>query len=209
VIVKAAVSSDGFVGRRDRRVKLTGARADQYFQQQRAEVDAVAVGSETVLVDDPLLTARGAWRERPLTRVIFDWRARVPETARVWSTLAAGPVIMVVEAATATDQAARGEAIDALVIVRREPVRAVRPVLEWLATRDIVSLLVEGGPALQAACRDEGVIDRVQYVLTPVELKEGVPAAAPTRAGLDGMHRPRLRVLGEDALVEFDVYRSD
>ncbi len=69
---------DGFVGRSDTRVKLTGAVADRYLHRQRAEVDAIAVGSGTVLIDDPLLTARGAYRYRPLTRVIFDWRGQVP-----------------------------------------------------------------------------------------------------------------------------------
>jgi diaminohydroxyphosphoribosylaminopyrimidine deaminase/5-amino-6-(5-phosphoribosylamino)uracil reductase len=49
VIVKAAVSSDGFVGRSGTRVKLTGAVADRYLQRQRAEVEAIAVGSGTVL----------------------------------------------------------------------------------------------------------------------------------------------------------------
>ena len=44
----------------------------------RARVDAIGVGSETVLVDDPLLTARDVYRERPLARVIFDRRLRTP-----------------------------------------------------------------------------------------------------------------------------------
>ena len=61
----------------------------------RAQVDAIGVGSETVLVDDPLLTAREVYRERPLTRVIFDRRLRTPPSARVFSTLDAGPVIIV------------------------------------------------------------------------------------------------------------------
>ena len=62
---------------------------------ERAEVDAIAIGSETLLVDDPLLTARGVYRERPLTRVVFDRRLRTPPTARLFSTLDAGPVIIV------------------------------------------------------------------------------------------------------------------
>src|SRR5690606_35292077 len=95
VTAKAAVSADGFVGPGDRPVRLTGPAADRFFQRQRAEIDAIAVGSGTVLVDDPQLTARGAFRARPLTRVIVDWRGRVPASARVFSTLGAGPVIMV------------------------------------------------------------------------------------------------------------------
>ncbi len=96
VILKAATSADGFVGGRDGPVRLTGPAADRFFHRQRAEIDALAVGATTVLVDDPLLTARGAYRVRPLTRVLFDWRARIPASAHVFSTVSAGPVIMVV-----------------------------------------------------------------------------------------------------------------
>jgi diaminohydroxyphosphoribosylaminopyrimidine deaminase/5-amino-6-(5-phosphoribosylamino)uracil reductase len=86
VVLKAAVSRDGFVGVAGRRTQLTGPVADRYFHRQRAEIDAIAVGSGTILADDPSLTARGAFRPRPLTRVIFDWRVRIPATARVFST---------------------------------------------------------------------------------------------------------------------------
>ncbi len=106
VILKAAVSSDGFVGRPDRRVRLTGPEADRWFHRQRAEIDALAVGAGTVLVDDPLLTPREVYRHRPLTRVLFDWRARLDAAARVFSTLEAGPIIMIVgEAAARTREA--------------------------------------------------------------------------------------------------------
>ena len=50
------------------------------MQRERAEVDAIAIGSETLLVDDPLLTARDVYRERSLTRVVFDRRLR----GRTW-----------------------------------------------------------------------------------------------------------------------------
>jgi diaminohydroxyphosphoribosylaminopyrimidine deaminase/5-amino-6-(5-phosphoribosylamino)uracil reductase len=208
VLLKAAVSQDGFVGRPDHRVVLTGARANQFFQQQRAGVDAIAVGAGTVLVDDPQLTARGAYRERPLTRVLFDWRGRIPATARVFSTLAGGPVIMVVSAAAAEAGAARVAEFERRgVIVYRAGERRVRPVLDWLAAREVVSLLVEGGPGLQAACRDEGLIDRVQFAVTPHVLGEGVPSAVFTRPDLEGMRWPSVTMLGRDALIEFDVHR--
>jgi diaminohydroxyphosphoribosylaminopyrimidine deaminase/5-amino-6-(5-phosphoribosylamino)uracil reductase len=205
VVIKSAVSKDGFVGRRDERVLLTGSRANQFFQQGRAEIDAIAVGSGTVLVDDPLLTARGAYRARPLTRVLFDWRGRIPLDARVFSTLDAGPVIMV---QSAEADPARTAALEARnVIVHRARERRIRPVVEWLAEREIVSLLVEGGPALQAACRDEGLIDRVQIVTTPHVLGEGVPLVSLTRDEIEGLQPCTRTILGADTLLEFDVHR--
>src|SRR5205823_1981189 len=96
VIVKAAVSVDGRLAAAPGvRTPLTGAAANRRVHRQRAEVDAIGIGSGTVLADDPLLTPRGAYRGRPLTRVVFDRRLRTPPSARVLSTLGAGPVIIV------------------------------------------------------------------------------------------------------------------
>jgi diaminohydroxyphosphoribosylaminopyrimidine deaminase / 5-amino-6-(5-phosphoribosylamino)uracil reductase len=207
VIAKAATSRDGFIGRADRRVALTGARANRYFHRQRAEVDAIAVGSGTVLADDPELTARGAYRFRPLTRVIFDWRGRVGADARVFSTLLAGPVIMVVSQAVVEGDPARfARLTERGIVIHATRTRDVRPVLGWLAGRDVLTLLVEGGAALHTAFANVGVIDRVQWIVTPQHLGSGVPAAAlsPEAFGASGTRT----LLGRDELIEFDVHRT-
>ena len=54
--------------RRGVRTALTGPVRIAACIVERAEIDAIAIGSETVLVDDPLLTARGVYRYRPLDR---------------------------------------------------------------------------------------------------------------------------------------------
>ena len=88
--------------RRESARALTSVAAQRHAQFVRAQVDAIGVGSETVLVDDPLLTARDVYRERPLARVVFDRRLRTPPGARLLSTLPAGPVIILTTSA-ATD----------------------------------------------------------------------------------------------------------
>jgi diaminohydroxyphosphoribosylaminopyrimidine deaminase/5-amino-6-(5-phosphoribosylamino)uracil reductase len=208
VIAKIATSLDGFVGSSSGPVALTGAVANRYFHRQRAEVDAIAVGSGTILADDPLLTPRGAYRYRPFTRVLFDWRGRVPPTARVFSTLASGPVIMVVtgEALARTPEpfaalAARG------VVIESFDERDVGAVLDRLARRDVVSLLVEGGPGLHSAFADARVVDRVQWIMTPRRLGHGIPAA-PRIASAAAAERGRRTALGDDLLIEFDVHRT-
>lgn len=209
VQLKAAISRDGFVGPRGAAMRLTGAAADRYLQRQRAAIDAIAVGSETVIVDDPLLTARGAYRARPLTRVLFDWRARISPQARVFSTLSAGPVIIVVSSDAAAGQS---EALAALrargAVVQPFANYDLQAAVEWLGARDIVSLLVEGGPRLQAAFVDAGLVDRVQWVVTPSVLAEGVPLWTPTER-LRWSGPPRVRTLGADTLIEVDVHRTD
>lgn len=207
VTIKSATSRDGYVGRAGERVKITGPVADRYFHRQRAEIDALAVGANTVLADDPELTPRGAYRPRPLVRVVFDWRGRVPASARVFSTLAAGPVIMVVLDAARAERPAHFRVLTDLG-VQIEPFdsRDLRRVLGRLAERDIVSLLVEGGPALQAAFAEAELVDRAQWVIAPRELGDGVPSMA----GLVSSAGPRrTRQLGDDLLIEFDVHGVD
>ena len=79
VTLKAAVSLDGRIAAAPgRRTPLTGRSAQDHAHDTRALVDAIGIGSETVLVDDPQLTARGRPRRRPFVRVLFDTRMRTP-----------------------------------------------------------------------------------------------------------------------------------
>jgi diaminohydroxyphosphoribosylaminopyrimidine deaminase/5-amino-6-(5-phosphoribosylamino)uracil reductase len=208
VILKMAVSADGFVGRPSGRVRLTGPAADAWLHRQRAEVDALIVGADTVLVDDPQLTARVAFRYRPLTRVVVDWRARVPETAAVYETGSAGPVIMVTSAEEASRHADRLEALGRRgVEVERIADRDVGGLVRRLAERGLVTALLEGGPRLAAAFAAADLIDRVQWVVTRAALTEGVPALTGALSELVLDRPPRVVTLDDDVLMEFDVHR--
>src|SRR5512138_921788 len=107
VTLKAATSLDGRIAARPGvRTRLSSEPALRHAQYVRASVDAIAVGSETVLVDDPLLTVRDVYRERPLVRVVFDRRLRTPPTARLLSTVSGGPVIIVTSTQAAQERSA-------------------------------------------------------------------------------------------------------
>jgi diaminohydroxyphosphoribosylaminopyrimidine deaminase/5-amino-6-(5-phosphoribosylamino)uracil reductase len=210
VTMKVALSADNRVSEGPGlRTPLTGAAANRLIHRDRAEVDALAVGSGTVLADDPMLTARGAFRRRPLVRIVFDTRLRIPPTAKLLSTLDAGPVIIVSTAAALDASAERAEALvragaDILAIAR-EP--RLPNALEQLAARGISSLMVEGGVALHRAFWDAGLVDRVQIYETPRLL-------GPQGLEWLGLPLPRLgklttRALGTDTLTEAYVHGAD
>ena len=115
VTLKAALSLDGLVAAAPRRADGAdrAGRRIALVHRQRAEVDAIGDRIRDVLVDDPLLTARGAYRDRPLVRVVFDRRLRTPPSARVLSTLDAGPVIIVESTRVSSAAMARAEALAA------------------------------------------------------------------------------------------------
>ena len=175
VILKAALSADGkLAAARGTRTYLTGPSANRHIHRQRAEVDAVAVGSGTLLADDPLLTPRGAYRNRPLTRVIFDRRLRTPPTARVLSTLAAGPAIIVTTEAAHADkqrEAADLTSAGARVLAASGPDLAC--VLPALLDSGVTSMVLEGGAMLHRSALDEGVVDAVNLYIAPAILGAG------------------------------------
>jgi diaminohydroxyphosphoribosylaminopyrimidine deaminase/5-amino-6-(5-phosphoribosylamino)uracil reductase len=210
VILKAATSIDGRIAAAPgTRTRLTSAAANRRVQYLRAQVDAVAVGSGTILADDPLLTAREVYRERPLTRVVLDRRLRTPPGARLFSTLPAGPVIILTTreaVATRTAERSALERAGANVIVPEEP--GLRQALRALSALDIQSVVLEGGAAVHAAAWDEGVVDYVQLYVTPVALgADGVPLLGGRAWSLSSLIDPHVEVLGPDTVIEGYVHR--
>ena len=186
--------------------KLTSAAANRHAQRIRAEIDALAVGVGTVLVDDPLLTARGAYRERPLTRVVFDRTLRTPPGAQLLSTRAAGPVIIVTTAEGAARTAERRdlEGQGAELVVTDGSVAAG---VGALAARGITSVLIEGGSALHAAAWDEGIVDLVRLYVTPRVLGARGVRLLPGRRVFGALVGDRrVEPLGPDVLVEGYVH---
>lgn len=208
VIAKAAMSLDGCVAaRRDVRTAVTGPDAYRWTQRLRGAIDAVAVGAGTALADDPLLTARELWRSRPLARVVFDRRVRLPLTSQLLATLDAGPVIVVTTDAGAASDAGRAlEGAGATVVATDGTIAGA---LRSLATgHDIHCLLVEGGPMLHAACWQAGVVDRVAELIGDVVLGAGaVQSGMPVLAGR--VTHTRTTPLGRDVLMESDVHWTD
>jgi diaminohydroxyphosphoribosylaminopyrimidine deaminase/5-amino-6-(5-phosphoribosylamino)uracil reductase len=183
VIMKVATSLDGRIAAAPGvRTSITSAAALRHAQMVRARVDAIGVGAETVLTDDPVLTAREVFRERPLARVIFDRRGRVPASAAVFSTSADGPIR----------------------VVRAELAEAMRE----LADEGIHSLLLEGGAALHAAVWDAGLVDYVQLYVAPSWLGEAGVRWLDGRAfSTMDLHHRRVEPLGPDVLIEGYVHR--
>ena len=204
VTMKIAVSRDGKIAaRRGVRTMLTSDLSHAEIQSARAETDALAVGSTTVLVDDPQLTARAGGRVRPFTRVVFDRRLRTPHTARLLDTVDQGPVIiMATESAVANkpDLAARLRSKGARLEVLRDDDAEMEESLKRLGSLDITSLIIEGGAEVHRAVWQAGLVDRVQRFVAPVDLgPDGVSWLGLSFADLQDT---RVEQLGPDVLTE-------
>lgn len=211
LVMKVAVSRDGKIASRPGvRTTLTSESANRAVQTWRAECDAIGVGSNTIVVDDPLLTIRGVRREAPVTRVIFDRRLRTPATARIFGTMAAGPVVIVT---TEENVRAHGAAADALrrrgAHLEPAPDASMGAGLTRLATRGVTSLLLEGGVTVHRAAWRAGVVDKVLRVEAPVTLGERGVDWIDDEVPMDDLLDRRDVVYGPDMLKEGYVQRVD
>jgi len=207
VVVKAATSIDGCIAEAPgRRTFLTSPDANRHAHRMRAEIDAIGVGVGTILADDPQLTARGAYRSRPLTRVIFDRHLRTPPDARVLSTRDAGPVIIVTS--PTEDRAAARSALEARgAEVLASSDATLKGAVHRLGEREIGSLLLEGGAAIHQAAWDEGVVDFVRLYVTPHEIgPAGVRFLNGRPFSASGLFEARVEPLGPDVLIEGYVH---
>lgn len=157
---------------------ITGPDARARVHADRARLDAIVVGTGTVLADDPHLTARrpdGSLADRQPLRVVVG-RREIPASARILD-----------------------DAAETLVLRTRDP----HEVLAALGDRPDV--LLEGGPHLAGAFLAAGLIDRVQAFLSPVLL--GAGAAAVEDAGVGTIaqalrfQRESVETLGPDLLL--------
>jgi len=218
VTMKAAVTLDGCVAAAPGvRTQLTGLRANRRVHRERAEVDALVIGSGTVLSDDPLLTPRGPYRYRPLVRVVLDRRLRTPPDARLLSTDAAGPVIIMStsSAAEGTPErlsalTARGARVELIDDIGQDAASFLATSLKRLAGFDCTSVIVEGGPTLQNAFWRAQLVDRVQLFVTPhIAGAEGVRWDVLPIGTLGALADSTVCMLGDDVLIEGYVHRAD
>ena len=210
VTMKIATSLNGCIAEAGVRTRLTSAEANAAVDRLRAEVDAVAVGSTTVLVDDPHLTVRSARRMRPLTRVVFDRRLRVSPSAGVFGTLEVGPVVIVTTEAAAVE---KSEAVAQLrgIGARVEPLRSgsIRNAMTRLGTLEITSLLLEGGATIHRAAWEADIVDRVQRYVAPITLGTDGVAWLGDDISMVKLYDSRVHSYGPDVLLEGYVQRAD
>jgi diaminohydroxyphosphoribosylaminopyrimidine deaminase/5-amino-6-(5-phosphoribosylamino)uracil reductase len=184
VTVKAAMTLDGKIATAAGESKwITGAKARDYGMRLRRVADAILVGINTVLADDPSLNfrapnnpKRGARnKSKPLRRIILDAYARTPLTAKVVTDEhAAFTTIMVTKRAPRKRVAALAKHVNVVVaspIKSRIENGRSRIDLAWLlkklGSENVTSLLVEGGGEVNASFLLRGLAHRVAFFYAP------------------------------------------
>jgi diaminohydroxyphosphoribosylaminopyrimidine deaminase/5-amino-6-(5-phosphoribosylamino)uracil reductase len=176
VTVKAAMTLDGKIATASGESKwITGEKARAHGQKLRQGSDAILVGVNTILADNPSLTARSqkSGVRNPninsrLRRIILDSRARTPLTAKVVSDeFAALTTIVVSKNAPKNRVAALAKRVKVIVAPLKKSAIDLRWLLKKLGAENVTSLLVEGGGEVNASFLLGGLAQRVAFFCAP------------------------------------------
>jgi diaminohydroxyphosphoribosylaminopyrimidine deaminase / 5-amino-6-(5-phosphoribosylamino)uracil reductase len=210
VTLKIAQSIDGRIALASGHSKwITGEMARAYGHFLRAQHDAILIGIETVLADDPLLTVRGVagLEDRSPSRVVLDTHGRLPVTSKLAQTSKTIPTILFTASETCEDLRKLG--VDVVTAARGVGGRIdMAAMLRELGGRGVTRLLVEGGARVHASFLSGGLVDRMEVFTAPLILGGDARSAATAIGLADLAQAPHFesvatRRLGPDLLESF------
>jgi diaminohydroxyphosphoribosylaminopyrimidine deaminase / 5-amino-6-(5-phosphoribosylamino)uracil reductase len=190
---------------------ITSEPARAHVQQLRHQSDALLVGVNTVISDDPLLTDRsGRPRRRPLLRVILDSRLRLPLSSRLVQTADNDILVLCsfAEEKRKKEVQDHGIRIEQIPNVTADGRPNLKDVVDFLGRLEITSLMIEGGATVNWAVLAAGVVDKVFLYYAPKILAGASSIPFASGPGFHGMSDAayvksfHLHRYGEDFAVE-------
>lgn len=197
VIAKWAMSLDGLtVTHPEDSRQISGPQSQEHTQQIRQVVDAILVGSQTALRDNPQLTARttdgGLALKQPL-RLILCSQGGLPLDLKLLDGSLPGKTMVVTTKAAEASwcQALEKRKVEVLCLPADEKGQvSLQALLDWLGQNNLTSLLVEGGRRIHASFFEQGLVNKVQMYLAPLIIaslkqKKMLPSLEMGRLGHD------------------------
>jgi diaminohydroxyphosphoribosylaminopyrimidine deaminase/5-amino-6-(5-phosphoribosylamino)uracil reductase len=181
IIIKWAQSKDGFLASKNQRwVSNEKSRADARKLRRRA--DAILVGINTVLADDPLLTARPARKDKNLLRVVLDSRLKIPLSCNLIKTVKKAPVLIFT-----TNRNNKKVSLlkkKGAEVIKTKAVAgkcSINDVLAKLARKGVQQILVEGGQKVITSFLKQKLADEIVVYVAPRRLaRQGLVNATET-----------------------------
>jgi diaminohydroxyphosphoribosylaminopyrimidine deaminase/5-amino-6-(5-phosphoribosylamino)uracil reductase len=191
-ILKWAQSIDGKVAyaeTNEDRQWISGEQSRKDVHKLRRRVQAILVGINTVIADDPLLTARPS-KGHKATRIVLDNNLRIPLDCKLLATTKEAPVLILttqqsLQANPQIVEKLTQKGAEVLAYPEGEGRSNLNFLLEELARRNVAQLLVEGGPTVITSFLKERLADEIVVYITPKILGgAGSVGVSPTMAEL-------------------------
>jgi diaminohydroxyphosphoribosylaminopyrimidine deaminase / 5-amino-6-(5-phosphoribosylamino)uracil reductase len=210
VTLKIAQTLDGKIATATGESKwITGEKAREEGRRLRVSNDAIIVGINTVLKDDPSLTARITNGRDPI-RVIVDSSLRIPLNAKVLTQRSPARTIVATLLSAPKAKVLKLERAGAEVLLLKPSGGRVdlKDLMRKLGARDLMSVLIEGGAEINASAIKAGIVDKVVMFIAPMIMSGtnslcSVGGASPAKLS----YAVRLidltsRFVGQDLVVE-------
>jgi diaminohydroxyphosphoribosylaminopyrimidine deaminase/5-amino-6-(5-phosphoribosylamino)uracil reductase len=212
VILKVAASLDGKTATRSGESRwISGKEALSYVHRLRNKVDAILVGVDTIIKDNPLLTTRLPGRKsRDPIRIVADSKLRIPLTSGVLKLQSGAATILATTEKASSKKIRRLEQMGIKVLVTSQYNGRVElpSLMKKLGALNITSLLIEGGSTINASALSSGIVDKVIWFYAPKIIGGKRSPGMVGGNGIETLEQAialedlRVRRLGEDILIE-------
>ncbi len=209
VILKWAQSLDGKIATRTGDSKwISGEESRAEAHHIRGQVDAVIVGANTVVCDDPQLTCRHGRPARVAARVVIDPKLRIPLRSRLVRTARACPVLVATDRKLVAGRRAKALAQAGVELIGLKRDRAgdldLGALLGEFGRCGMTNVMVEGGGRTLGAFYDAGLADEAVVFVAP-RFIGGRDAVSP----LSGLGPALMGRIGEPAEIEISTMGRD
>jgi diaminohydroxyphosphoribosylaminopyrimidine deaminase/5-amino-6-(5-phosphoribosylamino)uracil reductase len=171
VSLKAAISLDGKMATKSFSSQwISNSQTREYTQLLRGEHDAILIGAQTLIKDNPRLTLRHPdWKGKKQLRIILDPELKIPINSRILNTTSRGKIIIFTKKPAESRKAAmlKKANVDVIFLPGSSSSISLKRVLVWLGQHEISSVLVEGGGRLHTSFLDQRLADKVFISLSP------------------------------------------
>ncbi len=224
VVVKIAETLDGKIATASGNSKwITSPPARRYSHRLRGQTDAILVGINTILRDNPLLTTRYPFSATSPVKIIVDSKSKLPLNAKILSRMSPAQTIV------ATTRFADKSKIKALQdkgvhVITDLPARraknfkerlSLKSLMKRLAKLNITSVLIEGGGEIIASALEEKIVDKLLIFIAPKIIGGEEAVTSVEGRGINRINQAirirglKIKKIGQDILIEgYPVYNN-
>jgi 2,5-diamino-6-(ribosylamino)-4(3H)-pyrimidinone 5'-phosphate reductase len=166
IILSAAISIDGKISTRSNDSKLSSQEDSTRLHKLRSKVDAILIGKNTMLKDDPLLTVRYTKGKNP-TRIILDSKGTISKNSKIIKTSDKIPTIIAVSKKISKANLSKLKKLPVEIIISGENSVNLKLLMKKLSTKKIKTILVEGGGTVNWEFIKNNIFDELIITLSP------------------------------------------
>ncbi|MBI2650278.1 bifunctional diaminohydroxyphosphoribosylaminopyrimidine deaminase/5-amino-6-(5-phosphoribosylamino)uracil reductase RibD [Candidatus Woesearchaeota archaeon] len=206
VVIKVAMSMDGRIATKTGDSKyITSKEARTYVHQLRSEVDAVMVGLNTVLRDNPELTPRLVKGKDPM-KIVVDSKLKIPKSCSLMKNPAKLIIATTSKAKKNEVKKLQQKGINVIMTKSKNGMVDIGDLVKQLGKHEITSIMIEGGSELNSSAIKAHVVDKIFIFTAPKLIGNGLGAIG--NLGVNkidkaiNLKNPVCRRIGKDMLVE-------